>query len=591
MLRLKPVLLCLFLFFTLASKGEQPIVWYSQDTLLKNGVFKNYGLVTEPQHFGVVFTNKTNQKLTYYLKINNPHINRIFVLDSKQDTLFVTGDSYRFNSRPVYFWEYIFPIQINPQSTDSIKFQIHKKGENLAFHTLLISEQSFPEIHDGHLYFYSTFLSISIFLFLGFIFLGFYKNESKHFLFAAFIFTSAGWALNERGIFFQYLWPNNIALQERMDTFFATPSLGFVLFILFFNETYRSLIGRKLKAVLIFFLVFLTLRTILVFFYPGLNDNPAVKLNLLRISNGVVIVMILFFMFNLFRFGIQRIFFLDTLGFIVYFAYLLKLALRQNNLDFILTERFHGFAYPLMQTITIGIFSVSNYMKHRNDRRQKLEQENALALEREKEIAETIIAVQENERETIGRNIHDQVGGLLAVAKVKLQTIKLRKEELQLNNEIDNIINIINRSSAEMYQIIDELVPPIMKGENLSSVINSRVEILKNSTDIEFNIEIESVPLDQKMMLKLYRILSELITNSIKHAKCKHINIQFAQKENGYSLDYIDDGVGFDNHVNRNHGINNIESRVKYLDGTLNFQSAPGKTHYSIQIPHQKHED
>lgn len=589
--RLKAVLFFVFIFISLVSKGEQSIVWYSQDTLLKNGVYKNFGLVTEPQHFGVVFNNKTNQKLTYYLKINNPHINRIFVLDSKQDTLFVTGDRYQFNSRPIYFWEFIFPIQIDPHSIDSIKIQIHKKGENLAFHTLLIAEKSYSKIHDGHLYFYSTFLSVSVFLFLGFIFLGIYKNEYKHFLFAAFIFTSAGWALNERGIFFQYLWPNNTALQERLDTFFVTPSLGFVLFVLFFNETYKNLIGQKLKAVLIFFLLFLTLRTIIVFFYPGLNDNPNVKLNLLRISNGIVIVMILFFLFNLFRFGIKRILFLDTIAFTVYFAYLLKLALRQNNIDFVLTERFHAFAYPLMQTFTIGIFSVSNYLKHRNDRRVKLELEKVLALEREKEMTETIIAVQENERETIGRNIHDQLGGLLVVAKVKLQTIKLRKDEAQFNNDIDNIINIINRSSAEIYQIIDELVPPIMEGENLASIINSRTEILKKSTDIQFNMEIESVHLDQKLILKLYRIISELITNSMKHSKCKHINIQFKHNTNSYSLDYFDDGIGFDHHAIRNNGINNIESRVKYLEGTLHFYSVPGKTHYSIQIPEQKHEN
>ena len=283
--RSKTVFLFFFIFFSLLSKGEQPIDWYTQDRLLKNGVYKNYGLVNEPQSFGVVFNNKTNQKLTYYLKINNPHINRIYVLDSKQDTLFVTGDQYPFSTRPIYFWEFVFPIKINAQSTDSIKFQIQKKGETLTFHTLLIAEKSYNKIHDGHLYFYSTFLSISVFLILGFIFLGAYKKDTKHFLFAAFIFTSAGWALNERGIFFQYLWPNNMALQERMDTFFATPSLGFVLFILFFNETYNNLIGKKTRAVLIFFLLFLTLRTIFVFFYPGLNDNPNIKLNLLRISN------------------------------------------------------------------------------------------------------------------------------------------------------------------------------------------------------------------------------------------------------------------------------------------------------------------
>ncbi|MEY3178677.1 MAG: hypothetical protein RJB42_918, partial [Bacteroidota bacterium] len=55
--------------------------------------------------------------------------------------------------------------------------------------------------------------------------------------------------------------------------------------------------------------------------------------------------------------------------------------------------------------------------------------------------------------------------------------------------------------------------------------------------------------------------------------------------------DYIDDGIGFDNQIKRNHGINNIESRVKFLDGTIDFFSIPGKTHYSIHIPHQKNEE
>lgn len=587
----RPVLLLLFMFSFFMAKGEQPITWYSQDILLKNGVFKNYGFIAEPKEFGIVLNNNTNQTQTYYLKINNPHINRLFVFNAKGDTLFVTGDRYKFNSRPIQFWEYIFPFQVNPNQTDSLRFQLHKKGEILSIHTLLIAEKDYAKIHDANLYFYSTFLSISLFLFFGFLFLGFYKKESKHFIFAAFIFTSAGWALNERGIFFQYIWPDNINLQIRLDTFFATPSLGLVLFILFFNATYKDLIGKRLQAILIVFLSFLTIRTILVFFYPALNENISLKQNMLTISNSIVIFMILFFIINLVRFGAKRILFLDTLGFIVYFAYLLKLALKKVDLDFVVSDRYNAFTYPMMQTITIGIFSTSNYMKHRSERKAKLEQENFLAIQREKEMTAKIIAVQENERESIGRNIHDQVGGLLAAAKIKLQTLKLKKEDANSKNEIDQIISIMDRSSTEIYHIIDELVPPIIEGENLLSIIQSRVKLLENSTDIHFKIEIESVFLEQSLVLKLYRIISELITNSIKHAKCKNISIHFAQHKNGYILDYVDDGIGFNSNMQRNHGINNIESRVNYLEGTIDFFSVPGKTHYSIHIPHPKNEE
>ena len=135
----RPVLLFLFMFSFFMAKGEQPITWYSQDILLKNGVFKNYGFVAEPKEFGVVLNNNTDQTQTYYLKINNPHINRIFVFNTKGDTLFVTGDRFKFNTRPILFWEYIFPFQVNPNQTDSLRFQLHKKGEILSFNTLLIT--------------------------------------------------------------------------------------------------------------------------------------------------------------------------------------------------------------------------------------------------------------------------------------------------------------------------------------------------------------------------------------------------------------------------------------------------------------------
>ncbi|MFM1794195.1 MAG: hypothetical protein RL642_580 [Bacteroidota bacterium] len=573
----------LLVFFT--AKGEQQIDWYSQDTLLKNGVYKSYGFVDGIKRFGIAFENKNNQPTTYFLKINNPHLNHIYVLNKTGDTLYTTGDKFRFSSRPIYFWEYVFPLTIPASSRDSVTVYLDKIGETLSFHALLISDKDYPKLHDGHLYFYSTFLSVTLFLLGGFIFLGFYKKERKHFLFAGFIFVSAGWALNERGIFFQYIWPDNIALQERLDTFYATPSLGLLLFILFFNETYKNLIGKKIKALLAFFLLFLFIRTILIFFYPALSENLILKSYTLRISNSIVIFMILFFIFNLLKWGVNRILFLDTLGFVVYFAYLLKLALRQINLDFVLTERFHGFAYPLMQTLTIGIFSVSNYLKHRTDRKRKLELENEAYLQREKEIAEKIIAVQENERENIGRNIHDQVGGLLAAAKIKLQTLKLKTNDHHINDEIEKVITVINTSSEEIYHVIDELVPPVIIGKDLRSIIYSRVEILELNNKINFKIDIPPIVLDEKLTLKIYRIISELITNSIKHAQCKNISIQFQKKNDNFSLDYIDDGIGIDKNSKRNHGINNIESRVKFVNGTIDLFSIPGKTHYSIQIP------
>ena len=574
-----------FLFTFLSSKGEDQITWVQQDVLQKNGLYLNYGFVSEPQTFGIVFNNQTKEEKTFYLKLNNPHINQIIVRNKEKDTLFLTGDRYLFNSRAVYFWEFVFPIRVQPNYTDSIQFQIDKKGENLAFYASLSTPKKFLEIRDAQLYFYSVFITVSLFLFFLFAFLGFYKKEAKHFILALFIFSSAGWTLNERGIFFQYIWPNDIDLQSSLDTFFATPSLGLLIFTFYLNTIYKELIGKKLKFVMALFLSFLVIRSFVVFFYPGLMNDIALKLTILRISNFIMIFLVTFILISIIPFGNKRLFFLDTIGFILYFVFILKLLLKQLNLDYNLSNRYDGFSYPLLQNLSVAIFAVSNFVKYRADKKRNALHEKNAAVSKEKEISDKIIEVQENERERIGKNIHDQLGGLLAAAKIKLQTLKLKQNDEELDQNINQIINILDRSSDEMYNVVDELVPPMMEGKSFDAIIQSRIEIFDKNSDIKFYTNIPPVFIDPKLVLKFYRIIAELINNSMKHAKCNKIIIQFIQSEEGYTINYTDNGIGFNQNHIRSHGLNNIESRVKFLQGTIDFYSVPGNTHYTIHLP------
>ncbi len=579
-----------FLFAFLSSKGEDQITWVQQEVLQKNGLYLNYGFVTEPKTFGIVFNNQTKEEKTYYLKLNNPHINQIIVRNKEKDTLYLTGDRFLFNSRAVYFWEFVFPIRIQPNSTDSIQFQIEKKDENLVFHALLSTPEDFQNIRDAQLYFYSIFITVSLLLFFLFVFLGFYKKEINHFILALFIFASAGWALNERGIFFQYIWPNNIELQSRFDTFFATPSLGLLLFTLYLNTIYKDLIGKKLKFIMTLFLGFLMIRTFMLLFYPGLMNDIVLKLTILQISNFIMIFLIIFIISSLIPFIRKHIFFLDTIGFILYFFFILKLLLKQINLDFVITERYHSFFYPVFQNLTVGIFALSSFVKYRADKKRNTILEKNAAILKEKETSDKIIAVQENERDRIGKNIHDQLGGLLAAAKIKLQTLKLKQNNKELDQNIDQIITIIDRSSDEMYNVVDDLVPPMMEDKSFDDIIQSRIELFEKNSNIKFDTNIPPIFIDPKLILKFYRIITELISNSVKHAKCNKIIIQLIKNEKGYTINYIDNGIGFNQNHIRSHGLNNIESRVKFLDGTIEFYSVPGNTHYTIQVPLQEYE-
>ena len=103
------------------------------------------------------------------------------------------------------------------------------------------------------------------------------------------------------------------------------------------------------------------IRTFVMFLYPGLMDDIALKLAILRISNFIMIFLITFILISIIPFSRKRILFLDTIGFVLYFIFILKLLLKQLNLDFTLSYRYHGFAYPLLQNLSVAIFALSNF--------------------------------------------------------------------------------------------------------------------------------------------------------------------------------------------------------------------------------------
>jgi signal transduction histidine kinase len=88
--------------------------------------------------------------------------------------------------------------------------------------------------------------------------------------------------------------------------------------------------------------------------------------------------------------------------------------------------------------------------------------------------------------------------------------------------------------------------------------------------------------------MSVYRIIQEFVNNSIKHAKCKNIGILLTIKPKNLNLQMTDDGVGFanDSTLKRGNGLDNINLRVKYLQGEIDFTSEKNKgVRLNILIP------
>ncbi|NAS12291.1 ATP-binding protein [Poritiphilus flavus] len=220
--------------------------------------------------------------------------------------------------------------------------------------------------------------------------------------------------------------------------------------------------------------------------------------------------------------------------------------------------------------LSAGILLIIQYLKNR----------------KQKELIETMVEAQMSERARIARDLHDSVGGSLAMTKNVLQEIgeKLREE----HPSIQKSIRTISETSDQVRQISHNLMPGELVKFGLVTAINATLEHLpKTSLATQlytFNMEERIHPTKE---IHLFRIVQEAIQNVIKHAQASKLDISLNKHRKYLSLMVEDNGVGIDiDSLQAGIGLENIKSRVSQLKGTFNIDTNKGRgTAISIQIP------
>lgn len=199
-------------------------------------------------------------------------------------------------------------------------------------------------------------------------------------------------------------------------------------------------------------------------------------------------------------------------------------------------------------------------------------------LQRQKEISETVIRVQEKERTRIGHELHDNVNQILSTSKLFIDMLKpLTSNEKQLKQKsVDYILMAIE----EIRKLSKELVVPQLSKEGLLGNIYTLVEDIEMSTEIKikFTHDHENDLLSPGKKLTIFRILQEQLKNILKHSQATHVDIFLQCKENDLQLVIKDNGVGFDSRkTHRGIGLSNIFERVRFYNGEVTLQTQPGE--------------
>ena len=209
----------------------------------------------------------------------------------------------------------------------------------------------------------------------------------------------------------------------------------------------------------------------------------------------------------------------------------------------------------------------------------------ALIKGQELELIKASVEGQDNERKRIAQELHDSIGGNLAAIKLQFGSIPNSKEVYKtISKQIDDTYN-------QVRIISHDLLPKKFSQNPFLSVITEYMENIGNASDLK--ITCNGFPkdkinaIDKYVQIETFKILQELITNTIKHAKASIVEIQLNLVNDSINILFEDNGVGFNSNIKSGGiGISNIKSRLKNIDGTINIDSRIKRgTIINIEIP------
>jgi len=187
--------------------------------------------------------------------------------------------------------------------------------------------------------------------------------------------------------------------------------------------------------------------------------------------------------------------------------------------------------------------------------------------------------IRENERKVIAREIHDELGQQLTALKIDLSNVKDKSYNKQeLNVKLNNLINMVSNTLENVQRLSYELRPDMIDDLGLTPAIEWYVQEFKKRSAVQVNLELEEIALqNEKIDLTLFRLCQEGMTNVLRHANAKSINIKlYTQLKNVY-LEIKDDGIGFDPKIinsSKSLGLIGMRERIEQWNGFLKIISS-----------------
>ncbi len=247
---------------------------------------------------------------------------------------------------------------------------------------------------------------------------------------------------------------------------------------------------------------------------------------------------------------------------------------QKNTINYVLV----GSALTLL---LIFLLSYRNYKQKQNIQQQRISE-----LETEKQLSatEAVLKGEEQERTRLAKDLHDGLGGMLSGIKYTLNNMKgnlIMTEENAL--AFGRSIDMLDSSIREMRRVAHNMMPEALVKFGLDTALRDFCNDITKSGALQVQYQsfrLEGIEFEQTKSVTIYRIVQELLNNTMKHASAKNALVQLSYNDTVLTITVEDDGKGFDVAVlqqSKGIGWSNIQNRVEFLKGKWDVDSQPGK--------------
>ncbi len=236
-----------------------------------------------------------------------------------------------------------------------------------------------------------------------------------------------------------------------------------------------------------------------------------------------------------------------------------------------------GIVGMLLLSVALVVFFIVYQRRIFEQQRIRLAEEQA----HQKQLLTAAVEVQETERRRIARDLHDDIGSLLSATRLYLRQLKPDSSPEKSASIQTESLNILDEIIQNTRRITHDLLPPVLEKFGYQAAAEDLCERVGKSGGMKvvFSGGSNQRRLEGKQEIALYRVLQELVNNTLKHAKASEIEVMNSWQGDTFKFRYRDDGKGFDplSVKSGGLGLRNIESRTTLVGGHLDWMSAPGR--------------